>query len=261
VQAVVKKPRVKKPLSAGAVRWITIGVLLVLWELAARFLADKSFVAPPSMVALALFPTIFGDPKLTTALGLTFFELVSAFVLSIVVGAVVGVAIGATVLARRSFFPFVLLLFGLPQVVLLPLCILVFGLGVQSRIAFGFTHGVLPIIVTTVTGMRAVSPHYLASARSMGASKWQVLRHIMFPNMVASVFTGLRLSMSLTLLGVVLAELFVSSNGIGNFVQIFAETFKPAQLYSVILVLAIMAVCVNELVGLVETHFSRWKNG
>ena len=93
----------------------------------------------------------------------------------------------------------------------------------------------------------------------MGASHAQVLRHIIFPTMVASVFTGLRLAMSLTLLGVILAELFVSSNGIGNYTQIFAETFKPASLYALILVLAVTAVVLNELVGLVESHFSRWK--
>jgi ABC-type nitrate/sulfonate/bicarbonate transport system permease component len=249
----------KKPLSAGAVRWLTIVALIVLWEVCARLFGDPSFVAPPSKVVVALLPTIFGDPKLTAALGMTFFELVAAFVLSIVVGAVVGVAIGSTNLARRSFFPFVLLLYGLPQVALLPLCILMFGLGPPSRVAFGFTHGVLPIIVTTVSGMRAVNPLFLASARSMGASKGQILRHILFPTMLASVFTGLRLAMSLTLLGVILAELYVSSNGIGSFTQIFAETFKPAQLYSLVLVLAVMAVIVNELVGLVETHFSRWK--
>jgi len=149
----------------------------------------------------------------------------------------------------------------LPQVTVLPLVILIFGLGAASRIAFGFTHGVLPIIVTTVTGMRTVSPLLLASARSQGASQAQILRHIIFPTMVASVFTGLRLAMSLTLLGVILAELFVSSNGIGNYTQIFAETFKPASLYAVILVLAITAVVLNELVALVEKHFSRWKQG
>jgi NitT/TauT family transport system permease protein len=258
VQAAVKPNPFSSP---SAVRWLTIAALIILWEATARLFGDKDFVAPPSNVVLALIPTIFGDPKLTAALGMTFFELVAAFVLSIVVGAIVGVAIGATNLARRSFFPFILLLYGLPQVALLPLCILMFGLGPPSRIAFGFTHGVLPIIVTTVSGMRAVSPLFLASARSMGASKGQILRHILFPTMLASVFTGLRLAMSLTLLGVILAELYVSSNGIGSFTQIFAETFKPAQLYSIVVVLAVMAVIVNELTGLVETHFSRWKQG
>lgn len=252
---------VARPVSAAAIRWWTIAALLVLWEVAARLFGDPSFVAPPSGVLRALVPTVFGDPKLTAALGVALLEIVVAFALAVIAGATVGIAIGITTLGRRSLFPFVLLLFGLPQVTVLPLVILIFGLGPASRIAFGFTHGVLPIIVTTVSGMRAVSPLLLSSARSMGASQAQVLRHIIFPTMVASVFTGLRLAMSLTLLGVILAELFVSSNGIGNYTQIFAETFKPASLYSVILVLALSAVVLNELAALVEKHFSRWKQG
>jgi ABC-type nitrate/sulfonate/bicarbonate transport system permease component len=248
-----------KPASPAAIRWWTIAALIVLWEVCARWFGDPSFVAPPTAVLRALIPTMFGDPKLTAALGMALFEMVTAFVLAVIAGATIGILIGLTTVGRRSLFPFVLLLFGLPQVALLPLFILMFGLGPASRIAFGFSHGVLPIIVTTVSGMRAVSPLLLSSARSMGASQMQVLRHIIFPTMVASVFTGLRLAMSLTLLGVILAELFVSSNGIGNYTQIFAETFKPAQLYALILVLAITAVVLNELVGLVESRFSRWK--
>jgi NitT/TauT family transport system permease protein len=251
-----------KPASPAAIRWWTIAALVVLWEAAARLFGDPAFVAPPSLVLRALVgPTIFGDPKLSAALGMALVEMVTAFGLAVLAGATVGIAIGLTTLGRRSFFPFVLLLFGLPQVALLPLVILIFGLGPASRIAFGFSHGVLPIIVTTVSGMRAVSPLLLSSARSMGASQGQVLRHIIFPTMVASVFTGLRLAMSLTLLGVILAELFVSTNGIGNYTQIFAETFKPASLYAVILVLAITAVALNEIVGLIELRFSRWKQG
>jgi ABC-type nitrate/sulfonate/bicarbonate transport system permease component len=250
----------RRPLSATAIRWWTIAGLIVLWEVAARLFGDPSFVAPPSGVLLGL-PGLFADPKVAAALGTAVLEMVIAFVLAVIVGAIVGVAIGITTLGRRSFFPFVLLMWGLPQVVVLPLVILIFGLGPVSRVAFGFTHGVLPVIVTTVTGMRSVSPLLLSSARSMGATQAQILRHIIFPTMVATVFTGLRLAMSLTLLGVVLAELFVSTNGIGNYTQIFAETFKPDKLYGLILVLAVTAVVLNELVGLVEKRFSRWKQG
>jgi NitT/TauT family transport system permease protein len=95
----------------------------------------------------------------------------------------------------------------------------------------------------------------------MGASRAQLLRHIVFPNMVGTVFTGLRLAMTLTLLGVILAELFVSTNGIGNYTQIFAQTFKPAALFGLIATLAVGAVCLNELVRMVENRFSRWKQG
>jgi NitT/TauT family transport system permease protein len=250
----------ERGLSPAALRWLTIAVLVVAWEIGGR-LGDQSFVAPPSKV-LALFgPTLAANPKLVAALGLALLELLAAFALAVVAGIVLGVAIGITDLGRRSLFPIVLLLYGLPQVVLLPLFILIFGLGPPSRIAFGFSHGVLPIIVNTVAGMRNVNPLLVAGARSMGASQLQILRHVVFPTMVATVFTGLRLAMTLTLLGVILAELFVSTNGIGNYTQIFAETFKPAQLFGLILVLAAGAVALNELVRTVEERFSRWKQG
>jgi ABC-type nitrate/sulfonate/bicarbonate transport system permease component len=239
-------------------RTLTILGLLALWEIAGR-LGDQSFVAPPSKVLAAYGPMLAANPALVAAMLLALVELLAAFALSVVAGIAVGVGIGITDLGRRSLFPLVLLLYGLPQVVLLPLFILIFGLGPPSRIAFGFSHGVLPIIVNTVAGMRNVNPLLVASARTMGASRAQILRHIVFPNMVGTVFTGLRLAMTLTLLGVILAELFVSTNGIGNYTQRFAETFKPALLFGLIFTLAVGAVCLNELVRMVENRFSRWK--
>lgn len=241
-------------------RTLTLVALVVLWEIAGR-LGDQSFVAAPSKVIAAYGPTLAANPKLVSAVLLALVELLAAFALAVIAGIAIGVGIGITDLGRRSMFPFILLLYGLPQVVLLPLFILIFGLGPPSRIAFGFSHGVLPIIVNTVAGMRSVNPLLVASARTMGASRLQILQHIVFPNMVGTVFTGLRLAMTLTLLGVILAELFVSTNGIGNYTQIFADTFKPAALFGLIFTLAVGAVCLNELVRMVENRFSRWKQG
>ncbi len=243
------------------IRLGVIAAVLIVWEIAGRFFVDPSLFAPPSKVLAAWWPTIAGDPKLASAILIALGEIVAAFALSVVVGIAVGVAIGINNFGRITLFPFVLLLWGLPQVVFLPLVILIFGIGPPSRIAFGFTHAVLPVIVNTVAGMRDVNPLYLASARAGGASQAQVLRHVIFPNMVASVFTGLRLAMTLTLLGVVLAELFVSTNGIGSYTQLLADTFKPASLLALVLTLALIAVVANELVRMVESRFTRWKEG
>lgn len=243
---------------------IRLGVLvalLALWELCGRFLVDPSLFAPPSRVLAAWWPTVAHDPKISHALLVALAEILAAFVLAVVVGIAAGVAIGINNFGRITLFPFVLLLWGLPQVVFLPLVILIFGIGPPSRIAFGFTHAILPVIVNTVAGMRDVNPLYLEHARATGASRMQVLRHVIFPNMVATVFTGLRLAMTMTLLGVILAELFVSTNGIGNYTQIFADTLKPASLLALVLTLAVMAVALNELVRLVESHFTRWRQG
>jgi NitT/TauT family transport system permease protein len=155
--------------------------------------------------------------------------------------------------------PIVLLVYGMPQITILPLFILAFGIGPASKIAFGVTHGVFPIVVTVVAGVQNLKPILLTSARSMGASRWQILRWVIFPHMIPSFFAGMRLGMSGVLLGVLLAELYVSTAGIGHFTTMFTETFEPTKLFGLIAMLAAMAIVLNEIVRRAENHFSRWR--
>jgi NitT/TauT family transport system permease protein len=201
-----------------------------------------------------------GEPRVRAAVGITLVELAVAFAMSVVFGMLIGILIGLTNIGRRSMYPIVLLLYGIPQAIILPLFVLVFGLGPASKIAFGFSHGIFPVIVNTIAGMRNVSPHLLAGSAAMGASRAQQVRYVIFPHMVTTVFAGLRLAMTLTLLGVVLAEIFVSQGGIGFFTLLYSETFNPAALMALVLTLALMAIALNELVRLVEARFSRWKD-
>jgi NitT/TauT family transport system permease protein len=151
------------------------------------------------------------------------------------------------------------LLYAIPQVVLLPLFTLGFGIGPAAKIAFGFSHGIFPVLVNTIAGMRNVNPLYLKAAHAMGAGRSEIFRDVVFPHMVGSFFTGLRLAMTMTLLGVILAELYVSTAGIGYFTKLFAETFDPAPLFALIATLAIMAIGLNELVRVAERRLTRWK--
>jgi NitT/TauT family transport system permease protein len=249
-------------MSATRIRLIRLALVVLLvaiWELYARFISTSSLIAGPSDVALAGWPKVLGEPRVRTAVAITLIELVVAFALSVVVGMLVGILIGLSDIGRRSLYPIVLLLYGIPQAILLPLFVLVFGLGPASKIAFGFSHGIFPVIVTTMAGMRNVSPLLLAGAVAMGATRAEQVRHVIFPHMVTTVFAGLRLAMTLTLLGVVLAEIFVSQGGIGYFTLLYSETFNPAALMALVLTLALMAIALNELVRLVEARFSRWK--
>ena len=208
---------------------------------------------------MALFDKILNNPQIVSAVLTAIVEIGTAYGLAIVFGFVIGVAVGATDFARASFFPIVLLLYAIPQVSLMPLVILVFGLGPASKIAFGFSHGIFPVIVNVVAGMRNVNEIYLRGARSMGASRRDILRHVIFPHMVPSFFVGLRLSMTLTLLGVILAELYVSTGGIGYFARLFAENYNPAPLFALIGVLAAIALAFNGLVRLVERRLTPGK--
>jgi NitT/TauT family transport system permease protein len=155
--------------------------------------------------------------------------------------------------------PIILLLYGTPQVTILPLFILYFGIGPASKIAFGVSHGIFPIIVTVVAGVQNIKPILMVAARSMGASRWQIFRWIIFPHMIPSFFAGMRLGMTGVLLGVLLAELYVSTAGIGYFTQRFTQEFDPTKLLGLISVLAAMAIVLNEIVRRAEVHFARWR--
>lgn len=243
----------------GYVRLAVIAVLFGMWEIAARFFVDPLFLSPPSRVLVSL-GAVLSTPGVPAALQLTLFELSVAFVLSIVIGLVIGFAVGLQSFSRRTFLPIILLLYGIPQITILPLFILYFGIGPASKIAFGVSHGVFPIIVTVVAGLQNVKPILLVSARSMGANRWQVLRWVMFPHMIPTVFSGMRLAMTGVLLGVLLAELYVSTAGIGYFTTLFTQNFDPTKLLGLIGMLAAMAIVLNDLVRRIEGRFSQWRS-
>jgi len=244
---------------AGA-RWLIVLALLAVWEIWTRLAGGSDLIAPPSAILRALFTDILPDAEIRGAIALTIFEVAGAYALSVAGGLALGIAIGSTKLSHQALFPIVLLLYAIPQVVLLPLFMLGFGIGPEAKIAFGFSHGLFPILVNVVAGMQNMNPLYLNAARAMGARQSDIIRNLVFPHMVASFFTGLRLSMTMTLLGVILAELYVSMTGVGYFTKLFAESFDPAPLFALIGTLAVIAIVLNELVRIVERRFTRWKN-
>jgi ABC-type nitrate/sulfonate/bicarbonate transport system permease component len=242
----------------GVVRLGAVALLLIAWEIAARWFIDPLFISPPSRVLLSL-GTVWHTNGVPAALRLTLFELAVAFSIAVVIGLTVGLAVGLRPFARRSLMPIILLLYGLPQITILPLFILYFGIGPASKIAFGVTHGMFPITIAIVAGVQNLKPILLVSARSMGASRWQILRWVVFPHMIPSFFAGMRLGMSGALLGVLLAELYVSTAGIGHFTTMFTENFDPTKLFGLVAMLATMAIMLNEIVRRAETRFSRWR--
>jgi ABC-type nitrate/sulfonate/bicarbonate transport system permease component len=242
----------------GVLRLGVIVLILIVWEIAARWFIDPLFISPPSKVFASL-GAVWHTNGVPAALRLTLFELAVAFAIAVAIGLGVGLAVGLNPFARRSLMPIILLLYGLPQITILPLFILYFGIGAASKIAFGVTHGMFPIVIAIVAGVQNLKPILLTSAHSMGASRWQILRWVIFPHMIPSFFAGMRLGMTGVLLGVLLAELYVSTAGIGHFTTMFTENFDPTKLFGLIAMLAAMAIALNEMVRRAETHFSRWR--
>jgi ABC-type nitrate/sulfonate/bicarbonate transport system permease component len=239
-------------------RLAVIVALVLLWEIAARWWIDPMFMSPPSRIVAEL-GELFATNGVPNALRITFYELAVAFVLSVAIGLAVGLGVGLSRFGNRSFMPIILLLYGMPQITILPLFILYFGIGPPSKIAFGVSHGVFPIVVTIAAGVQNINPIQMTAAQSMGASRWQIFRWVIFPHMIPTFFAGMRLGMTGVLLGVLLAELYVSTAGIGYFTTMFTQSFDPAKLLGLISVLAAMAIGLNEIVRRAEVHFGRWR--
>jgi NitT/TauT family transport system permease protein len=240
-------------------RLAVIALLLAVWEIAARGFVDPLFLAPPSRVVAGI-GTVFGTQGVPAAVGITLVELVVAFALSVAIGLAVGLILGLFDFPRRSFMPMVLLVYGMPQITILPLFVLYFGIGPASKIAFGVTHGMFPIIVTVVAGVQNMKPILLTSARAMGANFWQQFRYVIFPHMIPVFFTGMRLGMTGVLLGVLLAELYVSTAGIGYFTTLFTQNFDPTKLLGLVGTLAAMAIVLNAIMRRLEMRFARWRD-
>jgi len=130
--------RIKKWFLArpGVARLGVIILLFIVWEIAARFYVDKIFLSPPSQVFTSLH-TVFETNGVPRALQISAWEIAVAFGLSVLIGLLVGLAVGLHKFSHRSFMPIILLLYGTPQITILPLFILYFGIGPASKVAFG----------------------------------------------------------------------------------------------------------------------------
>src|SRR6516164_5046058 len=216
----------------GVARLAAVVAALLFWEVAARYRVDPQFLSPPSRIVLAM-PSLFETPGVPAALWTAFWEFGVAFVIAVAI--------------------------GLPQIVILPLLVLWLGIGPLSKITFGASHGVFPISIAVVAGVQNIQPILMVAAQSMGARRWQIFRWVIFPHMIPSFFAGMRLGMAGVLLGVLLAELYVSAAGIGYFTLMFTQSFDPSRLLGLIAVLAVMAIALNVALRRAELHFARWR--
>ena len=236
-----------------------VGVILLIvlfWEFGARIYNDPDFMAPATQSLVSLFE-IVQDVEVLTAIYDMFWQLAVAFAMSLVAGLMLGMAVGISRPTYRTFFPIILMVYAFPQITVLPLLVLMFGIGPAIKVVFGFTHGFFPIIVNVIAGAQNINPALLTAAKSMGASRSQIYRRIVFPHLVPSLFTGMRLGMTATLLGIILAELYATRKGIGYFTSFYAESFEPHNLFALVTMIATAAIILNELLRRAETRFGR----
>jgi NitT/TauT family transport system permease protein len=183
---------------------------------------------------------------------------ISAFALALLIAVGLGIALGLWLgLARFAgdvADPILGSLYSIPKITLYPLILLIFGLGMEAKVAFGVIHGMFPIAIFTMHAVRNVSPIYERTARVLGLSPTTTALTIMAPAALPEIVAGVRAGAALTLLGTLIGELFASTSGIGFALMRAMDIHAVTDILALTLILFIFAGCLN--VGL--RFIERW---
>ncbi|RBM18805.1 ABC transporter [Prauserella sp. PE36] len=202
---------------AGGPAWVPPLVLaaaiVVVWTVTAA-LADSAVYPGPGQALESLRADI-GDTRFMGSVADTARVLLLSYAAAIGVGAITGMLLGLSAFWSRAALPVVYALNSVPKIVLYPIFLLFLGIGDLSRGSFAFVSGVLPMFLIMVEATAGVSRLHLKMSASLGMSRWSLLRRIVVPSVLPSLASGMRLCFGLTLIGLLLAEMFSGSSGLG----------------------------------------------
>jgi len=230
-------------------------VLLLMWQALHFVVGETALPRPvPTLAYLARLVTTarFAENAAATA---TAFAV--ALILAYGIGLAIGVWMGAHRLSGAVGEPILVALYSLPKITLYPVILLIFGLGISGKMAFGALHGVLPVALLTMAAIRNISPVYLKTARSLKLSRWQTIMTVLFPATLPEVVSGLRIGLTVTLLGVLLAEMFASKQGLGFLIMNAMSLLQTEEMIAVAVLLFAFAALANALLLWIEHRLHR----
>ncbi len=239
-----------------ALPWISLAIGLIVWEVVGQTGAF-SFLPPVSAV-LAAFWTMATTGRLD-ALGVTLQSLAIGYALSVALGVATGVVMARNRLVQYVLDPYIDAFMTIPSSALIPVYLVIFGLGAEARVAVVFMHTYFVIVVNTVAGAKAVDANLVEMARAFGAREGTLLRKVVLPAALPLLVTGLRLGFGRAVRGIINAETILASVGIGQLLIRYGRTFQMENLYSTVLVIVIVAVVGTTAIGFVERSSTRWQ--
>jgi NitT/TauT family transport system permease protein len=233
--------------------------MVVAWEWgAASKRLDPFFFSRPSDIVLRLGQWI-GMGTLWPHVLTTFTEAALSFVIGGVLGVLFGFALAETPLLAALLNPYIRIANALPRVILAPIFLLWFGLGIWSKVALGVTVVFFIVFFNTYRGVREVDRAMVDNVRMLGASHAQLVRHVLVPSALTWIFSSLHISIGLAIVAVVVGEYLGASRGIGYLIAQAEGVFDTTGVFAGMVVLGAGVLLVGALVGRLERRLLRWK--
>jgi len=237
----------------------TVLALVGLWEALVRLGRLDAGVAPAPSAVLEALIGLLRRPEVLQSLGVTAWEVLAAFLLAVPAGLLLGFLLAEVPLLGALFRPLVNFLFGVPKSIFLPVFILVFGVSTLQKIAFGVFTTIFVLIVGGIAAVQSVPRELILVSRVYGASRGQIIREIYLPAMAPILLESIRLGMVFNITAILLCEIYGARDGIGYRIAAWGENVQMPQLYAALVIVALAAVAVNEVLRVVEGRLAAWR--
>ncbi len=242
------------------IRVVTVIGIVALWEVIATLgsvgILYNDVVPHIWNIVIAIFEE-FISAGFYQDLGITFAEHIVGFIVGSLLAILVGIWMGTSPLVRGALEPYLNAIGSTPKIIFLPILFLMFGTGIESKMAKGALSAFFPVVFTTALGMSLINPVLIRVGRTFNLNKWQMISKIYMPAMVNPVITGLRLAMAITVIGVLVAELKFADGGLGYRLGIYYEQFRIASMYAIILIIFALAAAANVGMTVLQDRVNR----
>jgi NitT/TauT family transport system permease protein len=234
---------------------VLIASLLVIWQVLYWWTGDVALASPLATFRYTTY--LFATEAFDEQVYETLRAFAIAYALSVVIGLLVGFWLGFDRLSGDTLEPMIVSLYAIPKLTLYPILLLAFGLGLSAKVAFGVLHGVIPIILFTLSAVHNTKPILIKTGHVLKLSRSQMVRWILFPAAIPEIFTGLRVGFALTLIGSLLAEMFASQRGLGYLLMNGIGLHNVELIMSVTLVIIVFAAAVSSLLLYIDHRLHR----
>lgn len=239
---------------------LMVSAVFAIWELLDRSgVVSSVFVPRPSAILGALAQHLrSGDVMIHTAA--TVGRTLAGFGIGAAAGLVVGFAMGAWPRLHAQLDPLVALVHPIPKIAVLPLILVLFGIGEASKVALGALGAFFPMLINTVAAVRHISPTYFEVARSYNAGPIRTFTRVVLPGSLPLVFTGARLAITVALTLVIAGELLVAQRGLGHMLWFAWQTMRIPDVYAWLLVTGGLGVALNALLEWAASRVMPWRD-
>jgi ABC-type nitrate/sulfonate/bicarbonate transport system permease component len=237
--------------------WLSLAVGIALWEIAGRS-TSAAFMVPFSATLVRLWELIVAGEFLGQ-LAESAKLFCTGFVLALAVGIPLGMLLARVRALRIGIEPYLMLIYATPLVALIPFILSMMGFGFAPKVLVVFLFAVFPVLYNTVEGARSIKPEMIEVAHSFRSGEWALWREVMLPYTLPYTMTGVRQAIGRALVGMVAAEFFLSSTGLGQLIMGASQNFDTGGVFASILVIGLIGVGLMRVGLMIERHFARWR--